>query len=311
MANIKGFAYYNVDTNRYQDIRIKRLKRQLGCTGLAVYDYILCEIYRVKGCFLVWDENTILDVAEYLCLEETQVIEIVNYCCNVGLFNEERYANGNILTSESIQRRYTEMCRRAKRMECIIPEKVKIIPEEMENTPEEVQKTPEVFNKEKKSKVKKSKVKKIIIPTDVEIIERDNAHEDHSNLDSYSKLSSSSKEEKSSAEKEDFESVWTLYDKKVGDKKKLRKKWESLSEEVKNQIIEYIPRYKEAQPDKSYRKNFETFLNNKSWLDEIIQRNGNEKINRPLTNPKQDRDNEFVTHITAKLSRTSAPTIRD
>lgn len=50
MANNKtGLSYYNVDTDRYQDMRIKRLKKDMGCRGVAVYDYILCEIYRVKG----------------------------------------------------------------------------------------------------------------------------------------------------------------------------------------------------------------------------------------------------------------------
>jgi hypothetical protein len=40
--------------------------------------------------------------------------------------------------------------------------------------------------------------------------------------------------------------------------------------------MEYIPKYKEAQPDKLFRKDPATFLNNKSWNDEIIQsrRNG-------------------------------------
>ena len=35
--------------------------------------------------------------------------------------------------------------------------------------------------------------------------------------------------------------------------------------------MEHIPKYKQAQPDKKFRKNPETFLNNKSWNDEIIE----------------------------------------
>jgi hypothetical protein len=70
-----------------------------------------------------------------------------------------------------------------------------------------------------------------------------------------------------------FEFVWNLYDKKVGDKKKLIKKWDALSKASKDKILEYIPRYIDSQPDKQYRKNFETFLNNSSWEDEIIGNN--------------------------------------
>ena len=85
MANNKtGFDYYNVDTNRYQDMRIKRLKKDFGCDGIAVYDYILCEIYRVRGCFVEWDENTAFDVADYFGIKESLVNEIVNYCCAAG-----------------------------------------------------------------------------------------------------------------------------------------------------------------------------------------------------------------------------------
>ena len=128
--NKTGFAYYNIDTDRYQDKRIKKLKRDLGCTGICVYDWLLCEIYRVEGCFLMWDENTAFDVADYFGLKESLVNEIVNYCCSVGLFNKELLANERVLSSRSIQARFTEMSKRAKRDVVKIPEKYEIIPEE-------------------------------------------------------------------------------------------------------------------------------------------------------------------------------------
>ena len=114
MANFKtGLLYYNVDTDRFQDLRIKRLKKDMGCDGYAVYEYILNEIYRVRGCFLVWDESTAFDVAEYWGLKETKVNEIVRYCCAVGLFNKALLSNGSVLTSPSIQSRYVNMCIKA------------------------------------------------------------------------------------------------------------------------------------------------------------------------------------------------------
>lgn len=67
-----------------------------------------------------------------------------------------------------------------------------------------------------------------------------------------------------------FEDFWNLYDKKVGDKSKLVKKWENLSDNDREQIMQHIPKYKLAQPDKQYRKNAETYFNNKGWKDEII-----------------------------------------
>ncbi len=67
-----------------------------------------------------------------------------------------------------------------------------------------------------------------------------------------------------------FDCFWDLYDKKVGDKDKLIKKWESLNDDDRKNIIEYLPKYKLVQNDKKYRKDPQTFLNNKSWLDELV-----------------------------------------
>lgn len=69
-----------------------------------------------------------------------------------------------------------------------------------------------------------------------------------------------------------FDSFWDLYDKKVGDKQKLEKTWNKLSDKDREIIMTYIPKYKEAQPDKQFRKDPQTFLYNKSWNDEIVSK---------------------------------------
>ncbi len=83
-----------------------------------------------------------------------------------------------------------------------------------------------------------------------------------------------------------FEEIWTLYDKKVGDKVKLEKKWDALSLATQTEIKQYIPRYVRAIPDKKYRKHFDTFLNNKGWKDEIIKQNS--KSNKSFENDYVD-----------------------
>ena len=70
----------------------------------------------------------------------------------------------------------------------------------------------------------------------------------------------------------DFEFFWIEYDKKVGDKQKLKKKWNNLTDAEREKIMEYLPSYKNSVPDKQFRKNPETFFNNKSWNDEIVNR---------------------------------------
>lgn len=67
-----------------------------------------------------------------------------------------------------------------------------------------------------------------------------------------------------------FSEFWDLYDKKVGKKESLEKKWLKLSDKEREEAMNYIPRYKEATPDKQFRKNPESFLNQKAWNDELI-----------------------------------------
>jgi hypothetical protein len=66
-----------------------------------------------------------------------------------------------------------------------------------------------------------------------------------------------------------FEDFWNLYDHKQ-DKEGSKSKWDKLTQKEKEEIMEYIPNYKLSTPDKKYRKHPKTFLNNKSWYNEII-----------------------------------------
>ncbi len=76
-----------------------------------------------------------------------------------------------------------------------------------------------------------------------------------------------------------FDDFWDLYDKKTS-KPKCQKKWKELKQSDKEKIMVFIPNYKLSQPNKKYRKNPETFLNNESWNDEIIQ-NQNGETEKP------------------------------
>lgn len=69
-----------------------------------------------------------------------------------------------------------------------------------------------------------------------------------------------------------FENIWSLYGKK-GNKKTSERKWSKFSVTVKEKILAYVPAYVETTPDKQYRKNFETFLNQECWNDELPSNN--------------------------------------
>lgn len=89
-----------------------------------------------------------------------------------------------------------------------------------------------------------------------------------------------------------FERAWDLYNKKVGSKEKLEKKWNSMSKKDRKAAIEYIPLYVISKPDKQYRKNFQTFLNQRGWEDEIIG------------TPQQPTVNEHPSDISQLIAKT-------
>lgn len=70
-----------------------------------------------------------------------------------------------------------------------------------------------------------------------------------------------------------FNIWWQIYDKKRAREKCLAK-WNKLSPQEQQACIDATPAYVASTPDKQYRKDPLTYLNQKSWNDEIIARNG-------------------------------------
>lgn len=84
-----------------------------------------------------------------------------------------------------------------------------------------------------------------------------------------------------------FNDFWNAYDKKVG-RNYCEKKWNRLKPEIKEQIIQHVIEYVKSTPNKQYRKNPETYLNNECWNDEIIPYNdkGNTTIGKSFDRTK-------------------------
>lgn len=79
-----------------------------------------------------------------------------------------------------------------------------------------------------------------------------------------------------------FQDFWKLYDKKT-DLPKCLKKWEKIKQAAREKIMDHLALYVHATPDRQYRKNPLTYLNNESWNDEIITRTKDGKQNSNLS----------------------------
>ncbi|WP_272151845.1 DUF4373 domain-containing protein [Tenacibaculum aiptasiae] len=158
-----GLAYFNVDTDIFHNRKIRRLLKNYGANGFLIYTYILTEIYRDKGHFIEWDEDTAFDVADSLRVKETLVENVILYCCSVGLFNKELLTNEKVLTNFKIQEFWVRVSKAAGRKNTRVKPKINLLNTiiNQESTPNTEEST--VNNQEStQRKVKKSKVKKTI-----------------------------------------------------------------------------------------------------------------------------------------------------
>ena len=130
----KGFEYYRAETDRFRDIKIRKLRKEHSCAGYAIYQYVLNEIYRVEGCYIRFTQDELFDCAEYWNMREEEVLRIINYCTETGLFNAGIWKQYGILTGHSIQIRYVSMCHAAKR-KTVIPEEINLLSEEKSSFP--------------------------------------------------------------------------------------------------------------------------------------------------------------------------------
>lgn len=93
---------------------------------------------------------------------------------------------------------------------------------------------------------------------------------------------------------DDFDKWWKLYDLKCG-KENCIKKWKKLTAKEQLDCIKATPAYVASTPDKQFRKRPLTYLNQKAWKDEIIQRS-NGTDNKPS---KQQQDlNKLASILT-------------
>ena len=69
----------------------------------------------------------------------------------------------------------------------------------------------------------------------------------------------------------EFEQIWELYERK-GSKKVSRGRFAKLSRKTRELIYNHLPAYLLSTPDKRCRKDFERYISNECWNDEVITR---------------------------------------
>ncbi len=88
-----------------------------------------------------------------------------------------------------------------------------------------------------------------------------------------------------------FELFWNTYDKKF-DKQKCEKAWAKMSEEDRAACMKALPSYIASTQEIQYRRYPYTYLHNRSWENDIIQKSGRQQL-LPLETPLEKALREF------------------
>lgn len=80
--------------------------RACGPAAGSILTCLLCNIYRDKGYYILWDEDLPFDIADRVGVSEGAVSEVVQKAIQVGFFDPSLHKAHKILTSLEIQKRY-------------------------------------------------------------------------------------------------------------------------------------------------------------------------------------------------------------
>jgi len=165
----EGLSYFPFDVDFFQDLKIRKLIKYQGSNAIAIYAFILCNIYK-DGYYIRWDNDLPFIISEQTGYEESYIVEVINCCLDIGLFSKNLFDSERVITSFGIQDRYrkiNDLCRRKSDISeymLISSEEKRISSEEMPITSAK-----STQRKEKEIEVKERKEKEIEYSTNVEL----------------------------------------------------------------------------------------------------------------------------------------------
>lgn len=127
----KGLLYFPFDTDFfYADTKIRALQARYGSDGLMFYIFLLTEIYRENGYYIVWNADSEDSAMASLGLSDGSMKQIMTFLASRSLITEITLASSDtIITSPGIQRRFQEAVKRLKR-DFVVDSRIWLLKEE-------------------------------------------------------------------------------------------------------------------------------------------------------------------------------------
>jgi hypothetical protein len=245
-TNKTGIDYFPFDVDFFQDEKVQFVSERFGLKGEIIAIRLLCKIYR-NGYYTEWNDDTALLFAKSVgdgC-QDSFVKDVVQELLKRGFFDRSIFERFGILTSRGIQNRYFEAAKRYKKVE-VTRDFLLVDVSEMINV--DINPINVNINPQKKRERKRER----------------NENEKEKGTENFCEV----------FDELSFENAWAMYGRK-GNKKSSIQKWDKLKNHCRLAALKHIPDYVAATPDIQYRKNFETYINQEAWNDEIVKKNGN------------------------------------
>lgn len=117
--NKQGIDYFPFDVDFFSDIKIRKIARACGSQATSILICLLCNIYKDKGYYILWDEDLPFVIADTVGVSEGAVKEVILKALQVDFFDQDIYNKHNVLTSLGIQKRFKSAVYKREKIEYI------------------------------------------------------------------------------------------------------------------------------------------------------------------------------------------------
>ena len=155
--NKQGIDYFPFDVDFFSDIKIRKIARACGSQATSILICLLCNIYKDKGYYILWDEDLPFVIADTVGVSEGAVKEVILKALQVDFFDRDIYNKHNVLTSLGIQKRFKSAVYKREKIEYIEEYMVSDVRKIVSDVKNQVSDVRSTQSKVKKSRVKKSK----------------------------------------------------------------------------------------------------------------------------------------------------------
>ena len=117
---MRSLDRFPTKTKLLYDTRVKALRRYFKDTGNAnnafvVFDFLFREIFGNEGYYIKYSDDLVGDTADFCYVTESFVIDVIQKCIELELFDKTQFEQNEILTSRAIQNKYQDIFAAMKR----------------------------------------------------------------------------------------------------------------------------------------------------------------------------------------------------